>query len=106
MEEEKTKTKLAVVATQIPDSDMLDANMAFARINEHYGRTFEKIRIMTPQQLIDGVAVDFIEEGLQVHLASARLRFRSRLLVGEDGKMHLDVSMSDLVFSRAKTDTK
>lgn len=78
------------------------------QISKHYGKGFEGLRYRFPMQMTDGAIVEFVDVSGETPaiIASARLRFRNRVLVQENGDMYAEILMSDLAFSRSEITVK
>ena len=82
-------------------AEFFNVRQVLEAIALHYERSFKSLEFTPSPQMTDGSSVEFVDPKMKVVLATARLRYRNRLVVNnETGEMHVAVALSDLVFGR------
>jgi hypothetical protein len=97
--------------SDLKDSDLKDSKQkpleffnvaqAFQLISAQYNRQFTSIDVAPPAQMVDGSVIEFIDQTMNVVLASARLRLHNVLLLNnETGDISIACRLSDLSFGK------
>jgi hypothetical protein len=95
-------TPAVAESTPAPQSvELYNIAVAMRTIAAHYEREFPKLTFSTQSQIVDGCVAEFVDTAMGVTVATARIRFRNKLIVNDQsGDIFLAVELSDMSFTK------